>query len=183
MKSTKFFKLLTGLILSCSLLMAGPVLAERGQGHGKRGFNPDRMMEKMSAELGLSAQQQAQIKAIFESHKPQFEQLREQMKSTFTEEQRTAMKEMRKNRKGAGERPSKEDRQARFAELGVSEGQIQQMKALRGQMKAERQSIKNEISAVLTPEQQSKVEEWKAKHKGKRGFRGKRGQRGGETSQ
>ena len=181
MKAKSFISVLTGLIVSCSLLLAGPALADRGQ--GKRGWNPDRMMEKMSTELGLSADQQAQIKSIFESHKPQFEQLREQMKSTFTEEQRAAMKEMRKNRKAGGERPSKEERQAKFAQLGVSEGQMQQMKSLREQMKAERESMKNEISAVLTPDQQTKLEEMKAKHKGKRGRRGMRGERGNQDSQ
>jgi Spy/CpxP family protein refolding chaperone len=43
--------------------------------------------------------------------------------------------------------------------------------------------MKNEISAVLTPEQQSKLEEMKAKHKGKRGRRGMRGERGNQDSQ
>ena len=178
MKAKNFFKLLTGLILSCSLLLA-PALAERGEGKGKRGFNPERMMEKMSAELNLTQDQQTQIKGIFESRKAKFEQYREQMKSTFTDEQRAKMKEMRKNRKSAGERLSKEDRQARWAEIGITEQQKQQMKALREQMKAERESIKNEISAVLTAEQQAKLQEMKAKHKGKRGKRGPRG--GGNT--
>lgn len=182
MKPNNFFKLLTGLIVSCSLLLAAPALAERGEGKGKRGFNPERMMEKMSAELDLSAEQQAQIKSIFESRKSKFAQLREQMKTTFTDEQRAAMKEMRKNRRAAGERPSKEERQAKFAEIGISEGQMQQMKALREQMRAEREGIKSEISAVLTPEQQAKLQEMKSKHKGKRKFRGKRGHKGNDTS-
>ena len=182
MKAKSFISVLTGLVLSCSLLLAGPAMAERGHG-GKRGFNPDKMMEKMSTELGLSADQQSQIKAIFESHKPQFEQLREQMKSTFTDEQRAAMKEARQNRKAGGERPTKEERQAQFASLGISDGQMQQMKSIREQMKAEREMMKNEISAVLTPEQQSKLEEMKAKHKGKRGRRGMRGERGNQDSQ
>ena len=181
MKAKRLISVLTGLVLSCSLLLAGPAMADRG--HGKRGFNPDKMMEKMSTELGLSADQQTRIKAIFESHKPQFEQLREQMKSTFTDEQRAAMKEARKNRKAGGERPSKEERQAQFASLGISDGQMQQMKSIRQQMKAEREAMKNEISAVLTPEQQTKLDEVKAKHKGKRGRRGMRGERGNQNSQ
>jgi Spy/CpxP family protein refolding chaperone len=170
--------ILTGLIVSCSLLLlTGPALAERGQ-RGQRGFDPEKMLEKMSTHLDLTTEQQAQVKAILESHKPQFEQLRDQMRSTLTEEQRANLKEMRKNRKAGGERPSKEERRAKLAEMGVSEEQMQQMRSVREQMKAERKLVKNEISAVLTPEQQAKLEELRAKRKGRRGQRGMRGERG-----
>ena len=176
MTKRSFANILTGLILGCSLLLlTSPALAERGQ----RGFNPEKMMEKMTTHLDLTTEQQAQVMAIFESHKPQFEQLRDRMRSTLTEEQRAAIKEMRKDGKAAGgERPSKEERRARLTELGVSEDQMQQMRSIREQMKAERELVKNEISAVLTPEQQAKLEEMKAKRKARRGQRGMRGERG-----
>ena len=48
MKAKSLISVLTGLVLSCSLLLAGPAMAERG--HGKRGFNPEKMMEKISAK-------------------------------------------------------------------------------------------------------------------------------------
>ena len=61
--------------------------------------------------------------------------------------------------------------------LGISEGQMQQIAALRQQMKSEREEIKNEMAAVLTPDQQAKLQEMKSKWKGKRGNRGNRGNR------
>lgn len=140
------------------------------------------MLEKMTQHLNLTEEQQSQVKTILESHQPKFEQLREQMRSTLTEDQRAAIKEMRKNGKKGGERPSMEERRAKMAELGVSEDQMQQMRTLREQMKAERESIKNEISAVLTPEQQAKAEEMRAKFRNRRGHRGMRGE-GGNNSQ
>lgn len=177
MKSRSIVNLVTGLIVSCSLLLlSGTAMAERGH-HGKRGFNPEKMVEKMASHLDLTTEQQTQVKAILESHKPQFELLGEQMRSTLTEDQRARMKEMRKNRKAGGERPSKEDRQAKMAELGISDAQMQQMRSIRQQMKTEREAVKNEISTVLTPEQQAKLEEMKSNRKGRRGHRGMRGER------
>lgn len=170
MKVKSFGAVLASLVLACSLLVSGPALAERGRGHGGGG---EKMLQKMSTELGLSATQTAQIKQIYESHKPRMQQIHEQMKSTFTEDQRNAMKEMRKNRKGTdGQRPSKEERQAQMAQIGISEGQMQQMRSLREQMKTERESIKSEVNAVLTPDQQAKLEQMKSNWKNRRGKRG-----------
>ena len=177
-QSKKFKVLIAGLAATVTMLLAVPGVAEngQGQGHHHRGKHGAKMMEKMSSELNLTSEQQAQIKTIFESHKDNFKQLREQMKSTFTEEQRQAMKEARKNRRGAKDgRPSKEERAQKMAELGISEGQRAQMQSLRQQMKQEREQIKTEIMAVLTPDQQAKFEEMKAQrkrhHKGRHGKR------------
>jgi len=170
--------LFVSLLVACSVLLAGPAVAERGQGQGKRGErSPEQRIQHLSEKLDLTPEQVTQVKAIFESHKGELDQLREQMKSTFTEEQRAAMKEMRKNRKKGGEKPSKEDRKAKLAELGISQGQMEQMKSLGQQMKSIREGIKNEMAAVLTPEQQSKLEEMKKSRKGKRGHRRQGGQR------
>lgn len=175
---SKTFKAsIVGVALLALCSFAGPATAERGQG-GDRQQKHQQRFEKMQSELGLSAEQAAQIKQIMESKKAETKQLREQMKATFTDEQRAAMKEARKNRKrGEGQRPSKEERQAQMAKLGISQGQIQQMKALREQMKEHRKQIKTQISAVLTSEQQAKMEEMRKNRKGKRGHR--RGHRGG----
>lgn len=183
MKKPNLANIVTGLLISCSLfLLAGPAMAERGhRGHG--GFTPEKMLEKMTEHLGLSTEQQSQVKTILDSHQPKFEQLREQMKSTFTEDQRQAMKEMRKNRKRGegGERPGMEERRAKMAELGVTEEQMSQMRSLREQMKAQREQVQNEISAVLTPEQKAKAEEMKQKFRNRRGHRGMRGEGGAES--
>lgn len=179
MKVRNFGVALVSLVFACSMFFAGPAAAERGHRGGKH--NPEKMLQRMSEKLELTADQQAQVKAIFESHKPRMEELREQMKSTFTDEQREKMHEMRKNRKRGerGERPSKEERMAKFQELGISQGQMDQMKSLRQQMRTEREAIKNEISTILTPEQKAKAEEMKSKWKDRRHKRGPRGEGGG----
>lgn len=172
----KLQTLLISLVLGISLILSGPAAAERGRG---RKHNPEKMVQRLTQKLDLSEEQASQLRGIFESHRSELQTLREQMKSTFTEEQRNAMREMRKNRKQGGERPSKEERRARMQELGISQGQMQQMKSYRQQMKTIRSTMKTEISAVLTPDQQAKFEEMRKNRKGKRGQRGQRGQRGG----
>lgn len=170
MRVKNFGAVLASLVFACSLFLSGPALAERGaHGHG----GGEKMLQKLTTELQLSESQVAQIKSIYEAHKPRMQQLRQEMKSTFTPEQRTAMKEMRKSNKG--ERPSKEERQAKMAQIGVSQGQMEQMKSLRGQFKTEREAIQSEISTVLTADQRTKLEQMKSEWKGKRGKRGNRG--------
>ena len=95
-QSKKFKVLIAGLAATVSMLLAVPGVAEngQGQGHHQRGKHGAKMMEKMSTELNLTSEQQTQIKQIFESHKGNFQQIREQMKSTFTDEQRQAMKQL-----------------------------------------------------------------------------------------
>ena len=97
------------------------------------------------------------------------------MKSLFTEEQRAALREMRRNRRnGNGERPSREEMKQRMAEMGISPEQMEQMGSLRRQMKAKRESMRAEISAILTPDQQARFEQMRAERKNKRGRRGGR---------
>lgn len=161
------------LALATSILLTLPAAAEgKGPHHGKR--DPQKMVQRMQEKLGLSDQQVTQVKAIYASHEPNLKNLREQMKQTFTDEQKQAMKESWKENRGKGEKLTPEQRQQKMAELGISQGQLQQMKSLREQMKNERELIKKEIAAVLTPEQQQKLEQFKA-DRPKRGERGKRG--------
>ena len=169
MRVKNFGAVLASLVFACSLFLSGPALAERGA----RGGGGEKMLQRLTTELQLSESQVAQIKSIYEAHKPRMQQLRGEMKSTFTPEQKEAMKEMRKSNKG--ERPSKEERQAKLAQIGISQGQMDQMKSLRRQMKTERQAIQSEVSNVLTTDQRAKLEQMKSEWKSKRGKRGNRG--------
>lgn len=165
--------------LVASLFFAGAATAEggrgpRGGGHGDGGRFEQRF-EKMQSELGLSADQVTRIKAIMEANKTEMKQLHEQMQATFTPDQQAQMKAWREQRKGGGERPSREDMKAKFEQLGISEGQRQQLKSYREQIKTKRESIRDQIQAVLTPDQQAKWEakkaEFRQKHDGQRGGR------------
>ena len=178
MKMMKFQGAMIGLLFIGSVFFAGPAAAERGHRGGK--MNPEKIVQRLTKKLNLDEVQASQVKVIFDSHQGRLTEIREQMKSTFTDDQRSAMKERRKNRKRGGERPTKEERQAIAAELGISQGQRQQMKSLRGQMIAERQALRTEIATVLSPEQQAQFEQMKQRRRGKRGQRGRGGQRQAE---
>lgn len=168
--------------LVASLFFAGAASAEggrgpRGGGHGDGGRFEQRF-EKMQSELGLSADQVTRIKGIMEANKADMKQLHEQMHATFTPEQQAQMKAWREQRKGGGgERPSREDMKAKFEQLGLSEGQRQQLKSYREQIKSKRENIRSQIQAVLTPEQQAKMEARRAELREKRGEGGGRGGR------
>lgn len=172
-KSALRFKgLVAALAITATCFLALPSAAE-GRHHGNRGEGRhQKMMQKMQERLNLTDQQMTQVQQIFSAHHENIKRIRSEMKSTFTDEQRQAMKEMRKNH--SGERPSREERQSKLASIGVSEGQLQQLSSLREQMKAERDQIKTEIAAVLTPEQQAQIDEMKRDFKGKRRHRGHR---------
>lgn len=178
LKISGFKNLFLSLTLAASVLMALPAAAD---GHRHRGgkHSPEQRLNRMQSKLDLSDEQMIQMKAIFESHKSEFERIKSEMKNTFTDDQRQALKEARKNRKrdksAKRERPSPEERSKRMAKLGISEGQQAQLRSLRQQMKSERELIKQEMQAVLTPEQQTKMEEMKKHRKGRRGNRGQRG--------
>jgi protein CpxP len=174
-RRNKFKGLVAAIALTATVFLAAPGFAEGNQ-HGKHGeARHQKMMQRMQENLDLTDQQVTQIKAIFESHKEDFKRIKGEMKSTFTDEQRQAMKEMRQSRKQDGNqtRPTKEERQQRMQSLGISDGQRQQLASLREQMKSEREEMKTEMAAVLTPDQQAKLEEMKSKWKGKRGKRGR----------
>ena len=180
-------KLLATTGLVASLFLAGAATAEggggpRGGGHGGAGHFEKRI-EKMQSELGLSADQVTRIKAIVDANKAEMKTLRDQMQATFTPEQQAQMKAWREQAKGKekGQRPDREAMKAKWDQLGLSDGQRQQLKSYREQIKTKRESIRSQIQAVLTPEQQAKMEakkaEWKGKHGGNHGRR-QRGQSG-----
>lgn len=162
--------LVVSLALAASVLLTLPAAAEgKGPHHGKR--DPQKMVERMQEKLGLSDQQVSQVKSIYASHEQSLKNLREQMKQTFTDEQREAMKTAWKENRANGQKLTPEQRKQKMAEIGISQGQLDQMRSLREQMKQEHEQIKQEISAVLTPEQKQKLEQMKSQHK-KRGKRG-----------
>ncbi len=166
-----------GFLLGAGFLLAaftGPAVAEPKKDWQQYA---EKRMQKMTSELDLTEAQVSQIKQIMERRKPEMKALRGQMKEVFTEEQRAAMKDRWKNRE-RGERPSKDQWQQNLQELGVTPEQQQQMKANRERLKQQAQQTREEISAVLTPEQRQKFEQMKSERRGKRGKRGQRGHGG-----
>jgi Spy/CpxP family protein refolding chaperone len=175
----RFATALAGAGLVASLFLVGAATAAPGEGGGHGGAGHHQRFEKMQSELGLTPDQVGRIKAIMEANKDDMKALREQMKSTFTPEQQAQMQSWRQNRQ-QGQRPSREDMKAKWEQLGISDGQRQQLKSYREQMKSKRQAIQSQIQAVLTPDQQA---QWEAKKAEFRGKHGRRGQHRGQTQE
>lgn len=78
MKSSKEY-LILAVVLAAALFVSTVDAQEKGERKGPRGDRPgmEMMNERMAKELGLSADQQAQIKAVNESYRPQLEAIRE----------------------------------------------------------------------------------------------------------
>ena len=87
-------------------------------------MDPEARLKYMTEKLGLNADQQAKIKAIFEKNAPKFKELMAKGRDNLTEADKTAMRDL---------------------------------------MKAQNE----EINAVLTPEQQTKMKEMRPQ--GRRG--------------
>lgn len=75
----------------------GPENHGPGPGAGMRLMNPEQRLKFMTEKLGLTEDQQAKIKAIFESHAPAIKELMGKDRSTLTDEDKTKMKEMMKS--------------------------------------------------------------------------------------
>lgn len=170
---------LAGVGLVASLVFAGAATAAPGGGDGPRGGHFEKRFEKMQADLGLTADQVSRIKTIMETNKQEMKSLHEQMRATFTPEQQAQMKTWREQRKDRTERPNREAMKQKWEQLGISDGQREQLKSYREQIKTKRESIASQIKAVLTAEQQAQWEAKKSEFRGK--HRDGKKRRGGKT--
>ncbi|WP_138500782.1 Spy/CpxP family protein refolding chaperone [Nostoc sp. PA-18-2419] len=111
------------------------------------------------AELGLTDTQKSQIQAIRRDSRTKFE-------AVLTPEQKAkleAAKQARQAERQAGQRQPGQHRGGRknFADLNLTEAQKTQMRQIR-------ESEKQQIQAVLTPEQQQKLEQFHQNFKQRR---------------
>jgi protein CpxP len=135
-----------------ALVAAAPSVA--GQEH--KGKDRAEMVERAIERLELTAEQKARIAAIRDQFKAQNESLKSELKA--------AHEQMRDARRDGDKAEAEQIRE--------------QMKPKMEQMRAARQAMKDQILAVLTPEQRSELEKMKAEVKEKRGKKGK-GEAGG----
>ena len=150
--------LLISSILTVSAVAAGTAFAGHGKGgacfHGKHmgmghgGFDSERRLERMTQKLDLSAEQQDQIKAIFDANQAERQALRENM-----QQNREALRNLMTT-----DSPNEADIRA----LAETQGQF---KANMIVMKAK---TRQAIAAVLTDEQKAKMQAMRDKrHRGK----------------
>ncbi len=161
-RRTFIITLLAGTLLATGL--SSTALAHGGK--GKRGFNVDKRVEKMTQRLDLSEDQSKQVRSILESKKDQFKairgqkidreqkrtQMRELRKSTRAEiaqvlddEQKAKVKKFKKRRRHKRAHrghPFSEKRIEKTAErLGLDDAQVSKIKSIVSDAKAERELI------------------------------------------
>lgn len=116
----------------------GTSLERRGQHHGmkrggkmhKRGFGERHLMKRFAAELGITDAQKQQMKAIKERYKTQTQAQREQLRAL---------------------RPQ--------AGVATTPDQVARLTALRNELFATKQNMRNEILNVLTADQRAKMQQ------------------------
>lgn len=151
-------KKLTAAILSIVLVAMGAmfVFAQDGAGQkdGKRGFGKRGGHHRggmMLRGLDLTDEQKAQVKAVTQASRESSKPLREQMRANRQKLQTLS--------------ESGNFDQAQVQALADEQGK------LTAQMIVEKEKVKSQISAILTPEQKAKAAEMKAQFKQKRAER------------
>jgi Spy/CpxP family protein refolding chaperone len=151
MNRKSILALVTALILA---VLGATALAQNSFGPGEKhgGFRGGHFGQRMAAELGLTDQQQTQIKQILQNEKANVEPLREQLRS--------AHQQMLAATKGGA----------------FDEAQVRSLANQQAQTQAnlivEREKVKAEIYKVLTPDQRVKADQMQAQMGQHRGFRG-----------
>lgn len=136
------------LIMALGLILASSVILAQPQG-GPNVVDKAPPAAPMENELGLTDEQVKQMRAIRDAGGT-----RAAMQAVLTPEQEAKAAELRKERKG--------ERASRMKEhLGLSDEQAAQIRAIRKEG-----GSREEIRAVLTPEQQAKLDEARGKHQG-----------------
>jgi Spy/CpxP family protein refolding chaperone len=146
------------LILALGLALASSVALAQAEGPppggpGPKGGSKGMPMVRMQDDLGLSDEQVKKMREIRDAGGS-----REEMRAVLTPEQQAKAMELRKANKG-----ERTERKAHMQkELGLSDEQMAKIEELR---KAD--GSREEIRAVLTPEQQVKFDAMRSKREGK----------------
>ena len=136
---------LTTAAVALSLLLAGSA-AYAGQGfRGGREGAPGRGIRAALASLDLTDDQKAKVKELLEGERPKYEALRQ--------EGRTAREALRTATASATPDP---------ATVGAA---FLRVDAHRKTMRAERESSRQKLEALLTAEQRAKLEGWTSAHR------------------
>mgnify|MGYP001152454281 CR=1 FL=1 len=144
MTRTTMRGLATGAVVLGFVLAGSAALAGQGFRAGREGA-PGRGLRAALASLDLTDSQKEKVKALLEAEKPKFEALRHEGRAA------------REALKSASEAPTPDPAAVGAAFLKV--------KALRGTARAERDSSRKALEALLTAEQKAKLDGWRAAHR------------------
>lgn len=150
-------KTMIPLAASLALLIAGPVAAQPPMGGGALGgpSSAEQRLERMTEQLGLTAEQQASIAALFEAQASQ----RDPMRADFRARIDAVLTDEQRAKRDAQIAARIDRRVARMAEtLALSDEQQRQLKTLftesRDQGKSRRDgAMREQLASILTDEQ------------------------------
>ncbi len=133
------------LVLSTAALAQDGGSGKRGDGGGGRGKQKGEMIAKLAEKLDLTADQKARIKTLTDQFQQQHQTQRQELQNLHKQAQ--------------------DARQAGNKDQAKSIHE--QMKTKSEALKADRQKLMEQIKAILTPEQRTKLEQMKEQHKEK----------------
>lgn len=147
----------------------GAALSSRGPGRGPGAFADQRVAE-LTAELGLSDEQAAQVRTIIEESAPDRERIHEGIAALLTPEQRErfAQRPVERRLQGLTERLGLDERQVpqvrailqdAFAQMEQQRAQAPVGEGHHDAMAALHQQAREKIAALLTPEQRATFDE------------------------
>ncbi len=123
---------------------------EQDGGKTRRARDPIAGMIEHRAELGLTDDQVARLEAVHERYREQHKALREQIHQIIGDQPKPAPLE------GASREERREARRKRHEELVA---QHPELGPIFDQLKANHQAAREEVKAILTPEQQQKLQQ------------------------
>jgi len=153
-------KLATAVVVAALAGVPFVVAAQQGSGPGPRGRGEGRG-ERMAEYLGLTDEQKATWKSLHEQHKAEMQPLRQQGR------------ELHQGLREAMDAPNPDAQVVGEASLAL--------KAHREKVRASRDAFEKRLTGILTPEQKTKFEAFKAA-RGHRGPGGRRGPGGGKPA-
>lgn len=144
-------------------MVASAALAKGPDGEARK----EKMWQRVVQKLDLTAEQQTQLKPVFEARTQQMKAHREarrtQMDSILTDEQKARLEKIKADRKAAREKGEKIDFRSAWKSLNLTDEQKARMKTLRQQnreqMKAEHQQFVARVESMLNPTQKAAFEE------------------------
>lgn len=84
------------IILMATSLIALPALAQDQPKRPEGRPGPEERLKMMTEKLGLSAEQQEKVKAVYDKYAPQMKEIYAKGRENLTEDDRTKMKELMK---------------------------------------------------------------------------------------
>ena len=153
---TAFVLLLLAVAVAMPLVADGQEGARKGKNKRKQQQGPAAQFKKQLAEVDLTEAQQTQIDEIVAKHSPGIEAAQQKVSQLLTADQRRARNAAMKKAREAGKK-GKQLRADVDAALQLTAEQKASLDKAEQEARDAQQKLRQEVAAVLTPEQREKA--------------------------